>query len=330
MPQLQEQQDVNYDGRYMQHQSSSEYLSQSDSFDEDLLRPHNMSSYHGFAAPYSISEGLEIDTTGSAASSAQGSSPQPWWDQSANLDMETPSVQYPTGPFHTLPTMSPKRPRFPGMANDAIAENRLYTNIMDRSESTQSSIPSPPVSPAYYFSSAMSQEGYFAGRDGGVQFVDPFQQQSHEVSSSLLRSPAISTSYDMLPKSPSCKAVNMPGMLHSSSLTPSTRHLSVSRPTITRKGTASSLASSRVPSLSSASRVSSICSSKTDSKEVSFVNFTPHDANKILSGVAPSGSSKTKARREREALERRRKLSEAAAAAVLAAGGDPSNFPLDF
>ena len=61
-----------------------------------------------------------------------------------------------------------------------------------------------------------------------------------------------------------------------------------------------------------------------DSGEMSFVNFTPNDATRILSGVAPSGSSKTKARREREALEKRRKLSEAAAAAVLAVGGDAS------
>jgi hypothetical protein len=53
-----------------------------------------------------------------------------------------------------------------------------------------------------------------------------------------------------------------------------------------------------------------------------FVNFTAHDSRKILTGVAPSGSSKTKARREREAVERRRRLSEAAAKAVREAGGD--------
>ncbi|KAF8456432.1 hypothetical protein BDZ91DRAFT_786200 [Kalaharituber pfeilii] len=64
-----------------------------------------------------------------------------------------------------------------------------------------------------------------------------------------------------------------------------------------------------------------------DSGEMPFVNFTPQDATRILSGVAPSGSSKTKARREREALEKRRKLSEAAAAAVIAAGGDTSQLP---
>ncbi|KAL4970852.1 developmental regulatory protein WetA [Aspergillus stella-maris] len=58
------------------------------------------------------------------------------------------------------------------------------------------------------------------------------------------------------------------------------------------------------------------------SAAVSFVNFTANDSQKILTGVAPSGSSKTKARREQEARDRRRKLSEAALRAVRKAGGD--------
>lgn len=56
--------------------------------------------------------------------------------------------------------------------------------------------------------------------------------------------------------------------------------------------------------------------------EIGFVNFTPNDGNVLMTGVAPSGSSKTKARREKEAQEKRRKLSEAAMKAVAAAGGD--------
>jgi hypothetical protein len=58
------------------------------------------------------------------------------------------------------------------------------------------------------------------------------------------------------------------------------------------------------------------------SVNVSFVNFTANDSHRILGGVAPSGSSKTKARREQEAKDRRRKLSEAALRAVRNAGGD--------
>lgn len=53
-----------------------------------------------------------------------------------------------------------------------------------------------------------------------------------------------------------------------------------------------------------------------------FVNFTPHDSKRILTGVAPSGSSKTKARREQEANEKKRKLSAAVLRALEEAGGD--------
>ncbi|KKZ62915.1 hypothetical protein EMCG_02761 [[Emmonsia] crescens] len=63
---------------------------------------------------------------------------------------------------------------------------------------------------------------------------------------------------------------------------------------------------------------------------VSFVNFTPEDSQKLLTGVAPSGSSKTKARREQEAREKRRKLSEAALLAVRRAGGDVEAFEAVF
>ena len=53
-----------------------------------------------------------------------------------------------------------------------------------------------------------------------------------------------------------------------------------------------------------------------------FVNFTAQDSDRILTGVAPSGSSKTKARREQEANEKKRKLSLAALRAIEEAGGD--------
>lgn len=53
-----------------------------------------------------------------------------------------------------------------------------------------------------------------------------------------------------------------------------------------------------------------------------FVNFTPKDHAKLLSDVAPSGSSKTRARREAEARDKRRRLNEAALKAVERAGGD--------
>jgi hypothetical protein len=64
-------------------------------------------------------------------------------------------------------------------------------------------------------------------------------------------------------------------------------------------------------------------STSTSPRHVSgFVNFTPHDSQKILTGVAPSGSSKTKARREKEAAEKRRRIGEVVKKAVLKVGGD--------
>jgi hypothetical protein len=53
---------------------------------------------------------------------------------------------------------------------------------------------------------------------------------------------------------------------------------------------------------------------------IGFVNYTPDDGQALMTGVAPSGTSKTKARREREAAEQRRRLSEAVMKAV--ADGD--------
>ena len=83
---------------------------------------------------------------------------------------------------------------------------------------------------------------------------------------------------------------------------------------------------SRNPPSSAASRRKSSQSSHGNRApsqgNVGFVNFTPDDSRKILTGVAPSGSSKTKARREKEAAEKRRKLSLAAVKAVMEAGGD--------
>ena len=55
---------------------------------------------------------------------------------------------------------------------------------------------------------------------------------------------------------------------------------------------------------------------------INFVNLTAADSVKLLSDVAPSGSSKTRARRDQEAREKRRRLSEAAVRAVREAGGD--------
>ncbi|KAM0480518.1 hypothetical protein ACHAP7_005082 [Fusarium lateritium] len=76
------------------------------------------------------------------------------------------------------------------------------------------------------------------------------------------------------------------------------------------------------PTASRKQRRSRDASGSNGGGDIGFVNFTPSDGGLLMTGVAPSGSSKTKARREREAMERRRRLSEAAMKAVQAAGGD--------
>jgi hypothetical protein len=78
----------------------------------------------------------------------------------------------------------------------------------------------------------------------------------------------------------------------------------------------------RTPSSKGHSRKSSGQAQSPRGSCSSFVNYTPHDSEKLLTGVAPSGSSKTKARREREAVEKRRRFSQAALKAVVKAGGD--------
>lgn len=78
------------------------------------------------------------------------------------------------------------------------------------------------------------------------------------------------------------------------------------------------------PSRSSRRKCSSasLRSANNNGSMMGFVNYTPGDSQKILAGVAPSGSSKTKVRREQEALERKRKLRLATEKAVKEAGGD--------
>lgn len=75
---------------------------------------------------------------------------------------------------------------------------------------------------------------------------------------------------------------------------------------------------------------STLRSPKSTTGTFGFVNFTSDDKGKILTGVAPSGSSKTKARRELEAMEKKRRSSHAALKAVEALGGDVERFKREF
>lgn len=112
--------------------------------------------------------------------------------------------------------------------------------------------------------------------------------------------------------------------VHPSSSSSSSRH-PPSKPTPRSTSASKSHSRSRSTSNNHSSNSNSQPSSR-GGEGIGFVNFTPRDHQTLMSGVAPSGSSKTKARRERETAEQRRKLSEAMMKVVEAAGGDVRKF----
>lgn len=85
-------------------------------------------------------------------------------------------------------------------------------------------------------------------------------------------------------------------------------------PSRSRSPDSGRISSRRSSKNSPKSRKSSSSASRTPGislDSMSFVNYTPTDSQRILAGVAPSGSSKTKARREKEAAEKQKALMEA-------------------
>lgn len=128
-----------------------------------------------------------------------------------------------------------------------------------------------------------------------IALADPFQSTDFDVSQ---------------PFSPSSAALNRPK-------TPSTRS-----PSPFPSPPPDSKPHSKTRRRSKTSRRKSSAGALKSSTGLGFVNFTPGDSQKILSGVAPSGSSKTKARREQEANEKKRKFSLEAVKAIKEAGGD--------
>lgn len=308
-----------------------------------------------------IPQPLDMDMMES--SSDQSPTAQQWVDENGNsetshlrlstetgLPMVMPGINQPHTSFrlasppigrgiHRLPSC----PSFRGPNLDyhiqqppspALEEHDDITNFpqyMERSCSNSSSIPSPPDSPDFYFPPSqihtpglgfsvtplVNQDGFSS--DMYVQMSDPQRNGIHSNSISTARSSR--TSSRSIPSQAAAAAAAALSATKSSSKTSKGRS---SRRVVSNSNGRNSSSRNGSASSSSGSASGRGLGLGSDGGEMPFVNFTPQDATRILSGVAPSGSSKTKARREREAMEKRRKLSEAAAAAVLAAGGDPS------
>lgn len=155
-----------------------------------------------------------------------------------------------------------------------------------------------------------------------IQFNPSYDMSTDHSFASSNMLPGSHQKFDTFPTSQNHNISRSPSLSPKASTSPKdTRNGSISKPTHRRTHSRKlSGQSTQSPKPAKASGSSPRGANK--SVSVSFVNFTAHDSKKILTGVAPSGSSKTKARREQEARDRRRKLSEAALRAVRSAGGD--------
>lgn len=193
--------------------------------------------------------------------------------------------------------------------NDILEDNfAQYGHLFDVSNAADSLFPPStiyPVGPAIFDQRSPTYAYSNSPSSIPEEFPKLSQPNTPQVQYGL-NSPSLSPSVRMTPSTPSIPQPAKPARRVGSSKRLSTPFSNGSSP-------ASSAGEVQLNRTSSPKR---------SSPPISFVNFTPKDGHKILSGVAPSGSSKTKARRESEARERRRKLNEAAMRAVRQAGGD--------
>lgn len=115
---------------------------------------------------------------------------------------------------------------------------------------------------------------------------------------------------------------NHPSPDRSASISPTNTTRSTRQTSPTRSSRRKSMGNPKASGVSKTPRTPRTPKTPGGGFEMSFVNMTAADSAKLLNDVAPSGSSKTRARREQEARDKRRRLSEAAVRAVRRAGGD--------
>jgi len=285
--------------------------------------PQAFTSEHSIAevAPVSTADAVSVDAAAAAG----------WWgaataeeEQKARVEASTQEwAQHGESSTHVLASQYGTTPHTPSASFDrgGSAEPYIkvhtamvyacqppspgeeYVRTVRRFKSPAA--PSPPESPGFQFDFGYNQQSWptypnFPQRRSSIPPTPPSRPPSTPNSSghSNINTAVIAAAAAALAATKASKA-----------------KAQASRPASRRKSSSTSIRTA----------VKQLQLSTADaSREMSFVNFTPKDANRLLNGVAPSGSSKTKARREREAMEKRRKLSEVAAAAVLAVGGDAS------
>lgn len=242
---------------------------------------------------------------------------QEWWGNAATTPM---AESAPSG------YRRPNEDNTQSLAMQLQAELTYNANELSLSQSNMPSglmiqMPNSPAGPYVMGASPINQEqGYFAPTAPDSQNLQPHhhrysqsQPQSYAPLPPTRQEKSHGQSHtESFSSSPS------PGLRASSTHVSKKHHHSHSSSSSHR----SKHASSKSQSSSSSGQKAPKGTSKGSTMPVTdFVNFTPKDSTKILTGVAPSGSSKTKARREKEAAEKSKRLSKAAVKAVQAAGG---------
>ncbi|KAM0148058.1 hypothetical protein ACHAPG_010223 [Botrytis cinerea] len=234
-----------------------------------------------------------------------------WWSHAATTPMAQPSP-------NTLHRNSQRATK--NLAFHIQNELSYNSNEMNMAQGLMISMPeNTPQQSFVVESSPMLPQGYFStgGNGGGPQPHTPYH--THNGASRTHSHSHYSR------HTPSSRKSHQHSHSHSHS-----HHYPNPRPRKTRTGSSGSESPSPKSSPTfhvrkqrkSKNRNTSPRTPTSGRGMVDFVNYTPDDSRKILTGVAPSGSSKTKARREKEAMEKRRKLSQAALKAIRAAGGD--------
>lgn len=284
--------------RYLDHQSVSAFSTTDPPFANDFF-PSPHSSDLGSSPSWHPDETLS--TSGLPfTSNLHSHDAVAWW---SSVPSRFAQVQAPFQPAVLSPT--PQRPvQYLSSQNEALEERSIMQfGSFDMSTAVDSLIPSPSLLPT---STAATEQQ----RQQSPSYYSP--QSAHE----------------RFPGSPYFSPSQAHHGAHSPAMSTPPRSASIPRTV----GTTHRRNRSRKLSMQSCSgpRPAKIAGNEQPGSPnspgraltISFVNFTPQDSHKILSGVAPSGSSKTKARREQEARERRRRLGEAALKAVKQAGGD--------
>jgi hypothetical protein len=255
---------------------------------DDMLFPATPQLQHTSVCWSQVPGSSELNAYVTSAICGDEADPPPWWNHAATAPMAQPSPTV----FHTNPQLATKSLALQLQNGLAYNANDLSCDSSNISSGLMVQMPGLPAQQSCIVaSSPMLTQGHIAA-------TQP-QPQYHPSGRLHVRG----SSRQPQPSSPIRKSRSGSSGSESQESSPSPAfHVRKRKTHKTNKQS-----TPRTPTFGGA---------------VDFVNFTPNDSKKILTGVAPSGSSKTKARREKEAMEKRRKFSQAAVRAVRAAGGD--------